>query len=349
MAEKPAPVYSQGILGLLSVPTFATPAVAFAAMREKLANPNWPQDLPEGFGIAAAVELKGVCVSVAGTVSGQVKLEVVAHQGAFNIDSLRFDHAAQVLTVDGADIDYQKFNTDSSPQSVPTGTRLYAKRMIVFRRIERDPNLYDQDVTQAQAYWGVYIAKFLTLKQNMAHFGAKASSKTIDDKVPKYSDAVLTMIGAGNTGLMSSAEATSLMQKTLSTTEWQKKWPTGFKLGAVELTGVCLKTLRSDANNHVKLEIVTAQNTTTPESARIDATSKNIDIDGKHADYTSFDSRSHDGLHEGTLLYAKRLIAYRQVDPARDHKKFDVSWQIAIGKFLTLDALCDIDDWAALP
>jgi hypothetical protein len=48
------------------------------------------------------------------------------------------------------------------------------------------------------------------------------------------------MIGAG-TGMMSPAEAVTSMQKTMATGDWQKKWPTGFKLGTVEIKGVCLK------------------------------------------------------------------------------------------------------------
>jgi hypothetical protein len=110
------------------------------------------------------------------------------------------------------------------------------------------------------------------------------------------------------------------------------------------------RTLRSDALNHVKLEIIAAQNTTVPDFARIDDTSKSIHVDGSLVSHSYFDSRSRSSLREGTLLYAKRLIVYRQVDPAtRDSKKFEVTWQVALGKFLTLEQFCEIDDWSSLP
>lgn len=103
--------------------------------------------------------------------------------------------------------------------------------------------------------------------------------------------------------------------------------------------------------NSVKLEIVEAQNTVVPAQGRLNATTQVLTLDGATVEPSKFRGSAYNGLPAGTLLYAKRIIAYYQCTPDEGYRStgHELTWDFVIAKFLTLDQLSKIEDWTNLP
>jgi len=96
---------------------------------------------------------------------------------------------------------------------------------------------------------------------------------------------------------------------------------------------------------------VEAQNTVVPALARLNDATQVLTLDGATVKPSKLEASASGGLAEGTLIYAKHVVAYYSVSLEAGYLCTEsvVAWDFIIAKFLTLDQLSKIEDWTNLP